>query len=373
MPAVTRQSDVNTGHDLCPPVALVSGSPNVFVNGKATGRIGDAYSSHDCQVHSPHVGVIASGSPNVFVNGKATGRIGDAVSCGGSVAQGSENVNIGDCFDDLILNHEKAKILKEIFWGKAKDTDDYPEKTILSLPEIALNMSTLQSNKSDAQGWTYLSQMFEMWLSGKNERLQDNSPCFYVDYEWLISYVGIRDYHTELVEKGLEGNNVAQSYLVKKLLDKGILSSGVFDFSTSYNSYNIDYCNSRSIGGWLDGKYNYLTAEGAYVAMGTFMIYAIPKGEIQKLSDNTYQITVNYLYLCAFDKFQFDGEQDYRYWNYSNKNFSLLPSIGAKKLSNDNFNQFRIAYNIGMDFYVKSNLYKVDEFHPVSFVYIKEE
>ena len=31
MPAVTRVGDNNTGHDACPPTALSSGSPNVFV------------------------------------------------------------------------------------------------------------------------------------------------------------------------------------------------------------------------------------------------------------------------------------------------------------------------------------------------------
>ncbi len=96
MPAVTRVGDVNTGHDDCPPVALASGSPDVFINGIPCGRVGDAYNSHSCLVHDPHVGTIASGAPNVFINGKACGRVGDAVSCGGTVAAGSPNVNVGD-------------------------------------------------------------------------------------------------------------------------------------------------------------------------------------------------------------------------------------------------------------------------------------
>lgn len=95
MPALTRVGDLNTGHDACPPVDLASGSSNVFVNGKAAGRVGDPYNPHGCQVHAPHSGVIASGSGSVFINGIPAGRIGDSVSCGGSVAEGSPDVFVG--------------------------------------------------------------------------------------------------------------------------------------------------------------------------------------------------------------------------------------------------------------------------------------
>lgn len=95
MPAQTRMGDIDTGHDDCPPRALVEGSPNVFVNGIAAGRVGDSYASHGCPAHAPHSGVIASGSASVFINGRPAGRIGDPVSCGGAVAVGSSNVFMG--------------------------------------------------------------------------------------------------------------------------------------------------------------------------------------------------------------------------------------------------------------------------------------
>lgn len=95
MPAQTRVGDLDTGHDACPATALASGSPNVFANGIACGRVGDPYVAHGCDLHAPHVGVIASGSGTVFINGISAGRIGDSVSCGGSVAQGSTNVFTG--------------------------------------------------------------------------------------------------------------------------------------------------------------------------------------------------------------------------------------------------------------------------------------
>lgn len=95
MSNATRLGDLNTGHDACAPVALAAGSPNVFINGRAAGRVGDSYAPHGCVNHPTHSGVIASGSSSVYINGKAAGRIGDPVSCGGTVAEGSSNVFIG--------------------------------------------------------------------------------------------------------------------------------------------------------------------------------------------------------------------------------------------------------------------------------------
>lgn len=95
MSSATRLGDLDTGHDACPPTALVTASPNVFINGKAAGRVGDSYAAHGCVSHPSHSGVIAAGSESVFINGKAAGRIGDPVSCGGAVAEGSNNVFIG--------------------------------------------------------------------------------------------------------------------------------------------------------------------------------------------------------------------------------------------------------------------------------------
>ena len=60
-----------------------------------TGRVGDPYAPHGCDVHPAHSGNIAGGSSTVYINGRQAGRIGDPVSCGGSVAVGSSNVFIG--------------------------------------------------------------------------------------------------------------------------------------------------------------------------------------------------------------------------------------------------------------------------------------
>lgn len=95
MPAATRQGDNDTGHDACPPRGLSGCSPNVFINGKGAGRVGDNYPPHSCPAHPPHTGVISQGSTTVLINNKPAGHVDDPVSCGGSVAQGSPNVFIG--------------------------------------------------------------------------------------------------------------------------------------------------------------------------------------------------------------------------------------------------------------------------------------
>lgn len=95
MPEATRLNDSCTGHDACPPVPLVEGSPNVYINGRPAGRVGDHYTSHGCVTHPGHQDVIAAGSSKVVINGKPAARIGDAVSIGGTVQDGSDNVIIG--------------------------------------------------------------------------------------------------------------------------------------------------------------------------------------------------------------------------------------------------------------------------------------
>lgn len=95
MAAATRLGDSDTGHDACPPTALISASADVFINGRGAGRVSDSYALHGCDVHPAHSGQIASGSGTVFIDGLAAGRVGDPVSCGGSVAEGSGNVFIG--------------------------------------------------------------------------------------------------------------------------------------------------------------------------------------------------------------------------------------------------------------------------------------
>ncbi|MFL3876282.1 PAAR domain-containing protein [Wolbachia endosymbiont of Trichogramma kaykai] len=64
----------------------ISGSNNVFVNGKSTCRQGDSFSEGK---------VMIQGSKTVFANGLSVGKVGDIVSCGFKLIKGSENVFAG--------------------------------------------------------------------------------------------------------------------------------------------------------------------------------------------------------------------------------------------------------------------------------------
>lgn len=93
MPAVTRIGDATQGHCFHP-FTLLSGSPSVFVNGRAIGTVGGVYPTHKCK-KKRHSGLLSGGSATVFANGRAVSRIGDSVSCGDTVAQGSPTVFAG--------------------------------------------------------------------------------------------------------------------------------------------------------------------------------------------------------------------------------------------------------------------------------------
>ena len=93
--SATRLGDKSTGHDACSAVSLITGSPNVFINGKPAGRVGDSYDSHGCLLHPSHNDQIISGSSKVFINGMPAARVGDRVSNNSTVGEGSDNVFIG--------------------------------------------------------------------------------------------------------------------------------------------------------------------------------------------------------------------------------------------------------------------------------------
>lgn len=74
IPATRINVDFTAGHCF-PPVQVVSGSPNVFINqgkgGDASARVGDPHAGHCCPPPC-HGGNVSDGSPNVFINNLVT-------------------------------------------------------------------------------------------------------------------------------------------------------------------------------------------------------------------------------------------------------------------------------------------------------------
>jgi uncharacterized Zn-binding protein involved in type VI secretion len=94
MPAVVRLGDNCSGHGCYPARPNNQASNNVFVNGKGVHSLCDDWASHCCGIPC-HDGIASSGSSTVFVNGKPICRVGDSVSCGSTMAEGSDNVFAG--------------------------------------------------------------------------------------------------------------------------------------------------------------------------------------------------------------------------------------------------------------------------------------
>ena len=96
MPAVARKGDADAPH--CSPMKREGASPNVFANGIAISRQGDANTLHKIPKGKgcgDHQAPITTGSTTVFINGKGCGRIGDAITGCTKVAAGSSNVFAG--------------------------------------------------------------------------------------------------------------------------------------------------------------------------------------------------------------------------------------------------------------------------------------
>ncbi|GLU35765.1 RHS repeat-associated core domain-containing protein [Trinickia caryophylli] len=71
--------------------AIISGSSNVFINGKSAAYA--TASGVTCSKHSP-LPLVAQGSSGVFINGKPAARKGDKITCGASIEDGSHNTFI---------------------------------------------------------------------------------------------------------------------------------------------------------------------------------------------------------------------------------------------------------------------------------------
>ncbi|TVU88630.1 type VI secretion system PAAR protein [Vreelandella titanicae] len=87
--------DIGTEHEKFPPTPVTAGSPDVFVDSKPVGRVGDPLEPHAKPNHPPHSRTISSGSTTVLINGRPAALTGGSVDCGG-VTIGSGSVIIGD-------------------------------------------------------------------------------------------------------------------------------------------------------------------------------------------------------------------------------------------------------------------------------------
>lgn len=96
MPAVVRVGDsLSTGHGCAGSTTLGGANQgSVFVNGILAAVVGAPTVAHPFPPDppcAPHVAFLNSGSPNVFIEGKPVGRVGDSADAG-AMTSGSSNV-----------------------------------------------------------------------------------------------------------------------------------------------------------------------------------------------------------------------------------------------------------------------------------------
>lgn len=381
MPAATRLGDSNTGHDLCPPVALTSASSDVLINGMGAGRVGDSYAVHGCKSHPDHSGTIASGSATVFINGMAAGRVGDPVSCGGSVAAGSSNVFVGDGKSTVEAIDASFQMNREILENGTSPLNDV-EDVILYTPDIAANMATKQDNKNDALAWSELSTMLKKWEQGNKYEINDadvknGSAELYntaLTVEWGRTYDRFEEAYQDLIANSLDEKGRPQ--LVDILRRTEIWrDGGSFDFSAAKpKDWERWYYNHRKVK-------RAFPVDGMTAALADHTIRVLPVGSIEVLSDGSRRITVNEIYAYIQDRFNFEDNEwiifsPLGFWSKKELNFEslMVPVLTSYKfLTNNDFNEFRDKFKKGGDFVVLSPLYKCQEFSKHIFVFSEDD
>lgn len=382
MPAVTRVGDNNTGHDACPPTALSSGSPNVNINGIPAGRVGDPYNPHGCLVHVPHIGNIAAGAPHVFINGKAAGRIGDPVSCGGSVAVGSPNVNIGNGGGgSLTVNGHSVSALD----FKCKCVGDVIscsplctkiDEIILALPDIANNVSVSFEEDNDQQGWLYLANMAKKWLTGKSEIVTSKTPIarkdqiFDISWDWGNTYAKIQNGIASFLSESDPDaeyrifNKASQASLIQILKENNLLYSGAtFDF---INTDKINF--KKNCFAYYPISREFPKDDGLQASLAGCSIRSLAKGHVIEDLKGLH-IIVEEIGLFIFDIFQFEESEYFSFivdnlgfWSKEKLDFQFIGGDSYYNLGNSDFNSFRDRFKRGQDFFVISDEYKIKLF-----------
>lgn len=92
MPAVARIGDRGIPH--CSGFSIVTGSPDVFVNGRPVAFLGSKSSPHlfPARRCKPHVSSVIARPRGVFVNGRPIACVGDPLTACTAIATGSADV-----------------------------------------------------------------------------------------------------------------------------------------------------------------------------------------------------------------------------------------------------------------------------------------
>ncbi|QIT56851.1 hypothetical protein HC341_17595 [Aquisalimonas sp. 2447] len=162
-PAGRALKDIAGGHNGYPDTPLMTGSPNVTVNGQPAARVTDEAVPHTKSGASTHNRFVAEGSKAVRINGLPAARMGDAIHCGGTIISGSGNVRIGD--NTRVENQpapgESEALMARIFQTPMKGFDLHARQRLAA--EVAFEF------RGEA-GW------FESWKAFYKKELRSKHP-----------------------------------------------------------------------------------------------------------------------------------------------------------------------------------------------------
>ena len=354
MPGATRVGDIHASGDDRDPSALQAGSPSVFVNGKAAGRVGDTYDNGHA---------INAGAPHVFINGRAAARVGDAVSCGGTVSEGSSSVIIGNSGGDWLIDKRYRRVADELAGKDLSITD----QTILCLPSEAASKA---EGEQEPNGWLYLSSMLKKWISleaNADPWRREISP-FYVSMDWILSKSTGQAAFADLSSRMT--NDAALQALGRTIagqIESGALPDGggewmPFDF-INVDPHEIGEKSSQFAE--VDIK-TYLSNPSleTYAAMGKFTLRGLAAGQYRNIGGKL-EIKFEGAAAVVLDGFNFEGFEYLGIWECA-VDTEEIPGI---MLYNSSFREFSERHGYGGAFMVTSEPRSIPVSSPVFFTY----
>lgn len=248
------------------------------------------------------------------------------------------------------------------------------DKLILCLPEITAAMAERETTEADKQGWLYLHDMFERWLSSpaNTDALRNPAPLR-IGWQWAMSYLraqaAYREFTSHDLQEGTVYSQASMKSLATILCKNGYLDETkeetTFDLTTSdwkeweklyFTLYKVPYPLSQPV-----------ERDGLYTALGAFTLRALAGGRVKNMGNGKWELTLEKVSVFVHDTFNFAadffGETiGLGYWSCEKRDGarSDRPDATYLPLSNRVFRNFRDAYGRGGDFLVLSQPHPVE-------------
>jgi len=175
-----------------------------------------------------------------------------------------------------------------------------------------------------------------------------------ITMDWVLEFGRARDQYEELVEA--VANDAAKKELAEQLQKKFKKSKketiAFGDFSAKGHKLYAQHTNSRPVTYKLDQLQDELQ-----FALGAFTLYIIPKGKAT-LTRQGIDVTISEVGVFVFDSYDFNGDQDLRWWKMPDK-VSLVhpfPVPDYVNVTNEHYREYRKRNKRGGDFLIYTDV-----------------